>query len=66
MDGLAAAVDATRAGTIVAREGLVIDLGSVLNKDSSAVEVAIQGFRIEGSLDAEAALLAERCRVEAD
>ena len=42
------------------------DLGSVLNKDSSAVGVVIQGFRIEGGLDEEATLLAERCRVEAD
>jgi hypothetical protein len=41
-------------------------LGSVLNKDSSAVGVVIQGFRIEGGLDEEATLLAERCRVEAD
>ena len=42
------------------------ELGSVLNKDSSAVGVVIQGFRIEGGLDEEATLLAERCRVEAD
>ena len=41
-------------------------LGSVLNKDSSAVGVVIQGFRIGGGLDEEATLLAERCRVEAD
>jgi hypothetical protein len=45
---------------------LAADLGSVLNKDSSAVGVVIQGFRIEGGLDEEATLLAERCRVEAD
>jgi hypothetical protein len=35
-------------------------LGSVLNKDSSATGIVIQGFRFEGGLDAQAALLAER------
>jgi hypothetical protein len=42
------------------------DLGSVLNKDSNAGGVVIQGFRIGGGLDEEAALLAERCGVETD
>ena len=36
------------------------ELGSVLNKDSGAKRVVIQGFRIGGGLDEEAALLAER------
>ena len=40
-------------------------LGSVLNKDSGAGRVVIQGFRIEGGLDEETALLAERERMEA-
>ena len=35
-------------------------LGSVLYKDSSAGRVVIQGFRIEGGLDEEASVLAER------
>lgn len=34
--------------------------GSVLNKDSNAKRVVIQGFQIGGGLDEEAALLAER------
>jgi hypothetical protein len=41
-------------------------LGSVLNKDSNADQVVIQDFRIEGGLDGQATLLAERYRVEAD
>jgi hypothetical protein len=40
-------------------------LGSVLNKDSIASGVVIQGFRIEGGFDEEATLLAERRGVEA-
>src|SRR6185437_13768856 len=36
------------------------DLGSVLNKDSSANRVVIQGFRIGGGLDEEATVLAEQ------
>ena len=47
-------------------EALFVGLGSVLNKDSRAGRVVIQGFRIEGGLDEEAALLAEGCGVEAD
>jgi len=43
----------------------IYPLGSVLNKDSSAGRVVIQGFRIEGGLDEKAALLALRCGVEA-
>jgi hypothetical protein len=35
-------------------------LGSVLNKDSSANRVVIQGFRIGGGLDEEATVLAEQ------
>jgi hypothetical protein len=66
--------DATRAGrlanhnvvAIAPQKNIKAALGSVLNKDSSAVGVVIQGFRIEGGLDEEATLLAERCRVEAD
>jgi hypothetical protein len=42
-----------------------IALGSVLNKDSIASGVVIQGFRIEGGFDEEATLLAERRGVEA-
>jgi hypothetical protein len=42
------------------------ELESVLNKDSSAVRVVIQGFRIGGGLDEEATLLAEGCGLEAD
>jgi hypothetical protein len=41
------------------------ELGSVLNKDSIASGVVIQGFRIEGGFDEEATLLAERRGVEA-
>jgi hypothetical protein len=36
------------------------NLGSVLNKDSSAHRVVIQGFRIGGGLDEEATVLAEQ------
>ncbi|HEU0062580.1 MAG TPA: hypothetical protein VFR19_22045 [Hyphomicrobiaceae bacterium] len=38
----------------------VFELGSVLNKDSSANRVVIQGFRIGGGLDEEATVLAEQ------
>jgi hypothetical protein len=43
-----------------------VRLGSVLNKDSSAAWVVIQGLRIEGGFDEEAAVLAERCGLAAD
>jgi hypothetical protein len=36
------------------------ELGSVLNKDSSAHRIVIQGFRIGGGLDEEATVLAEQ------
>jgi hypothetical protein len=50
----------------MAREdGRIRPLGSVLNKDSIASGVVIQGFRIEGGFDEEATLLAERRGVEA-
>jgi hypothetical protein len=42
-----------------------VPLGSVLNKGTVAGWVVIQGFRIGGGLDEEAALLVERCGMEA-
>jgi transposase len=43
----------------LARIALTV-LGSVLNKDSNAKRVVIQGFRIGGGLDEEATVLAEQ------
>jgi hypothetical protein len=64
-------------GALYCAPGMGIDakvvVGSVLNKDSSVKhkdssvkQIVIQDFRIEGGLDAEAALLAERRGVASD